>query len=144
MKKIMLPTFLSLAILTMAACGKGNSEKEVVDQSTDTSTLETQIVQSDEMIFTAKVVSTTVLESADPALQILLEDPVAVEDSEKMLPSFQNGVALNVPPELMDFDAKALVAGTQVKVTLKQPAAITMSLPPQVPGNSILAVELVK
>lgn len=96
------------------------------------------------MVFTATVVSVTDLETSNPAIQILLEDSVAVEDSEESIGSFQNGVALNVDPETLEMTVEELEVGSQLKVTLAQPAIMTMSIPPQVPGNSIISIELIK
>lgn len=153
MKKITTPTVLLLSMFILGACassGSGESSSSNVNESTTVETLvtsetsEMSTTEVGEMVFTATVVSVTDLETSNPAIQILLEDPVAVEDSEESIGSFQNGVALNVDPETLEMTVEELEVGSQLKVTLAQPAIMTMSIPPQVPGNSIISIELIK
>ena len=150
MKKITTPAVLLLSMLILGACasnGSGDSSSSKVNESTTVESSETSkmsTTEAGEMVFTATVVSVTELESSTPAIQILLEDPVAVEDSDETIGSFQNGVALNVDPATLEMTVEELAVGSQLKVTLAQPAIMTMSIPPQVPGNSIISIELIK
>ena len=150
MKKITTPTVLLLSMFILGACGSnegGSSSSSKVNETTTVESSETSEMSTTEagqMVFTATVVSVTDLETSNPAIQILLEDPVAVEDSEESIGSFQNGVALNVDPETLEMTVEELEVGSQLKVTLAQPAIMTMSIPPQVPGNSIISIELIK
>ena len=95
-------------------------------------------------IFTATVESVMELETHESAVQILLIDVEAVQDSENATTSFNDGVTINVDPATLDFNFNDLKAGDKLKVSLDHPAIMTMSIPPQIPGNSILSVELVK
>lgn len=150
MKKITAPAVLLLSMFILGACGSnegGSSSSSKVNETTTVESSETSEMSTTEagqMVFTATVVSVTDLETSNPAIQILLEDPVAVEDSEESIGSFQNGVALNVDPETLEMTVEELEVGSQLKVTLAQPAIMTMSIPPQVPGNSIISIELIK
>lgn len=150
MKKIMLPAVVLLSVFVLAGCASGgneessNSESEGTSMNMSSETTDLSSSESQEMVFTATVVSVTELETKEPAVQILLEDPVALEDSEDAIGSFQNGVALNVNPETLEMAVEEIEVGSQLKVTLAHPAVMTMSIPPQVPGNSILSIELVK
>lgn len=144
MKKMLNASFILLSVALLSACSTPK------DTTTSDSTVESSTIVSstkeEEMvtIFTATVESVTELETQDAAIQILLKEAKAVEDTEEVTGSFNDGVALNVDPATLDFDFKELKAGDQVKVTLSQPAMMTMSIPPQIPGNSIISVELLK
>lgn len=150
MKKIMLPAVVLLSVFVLTGCASGGNEKSsnsesegtFMNMSSETTDLSSSVSQ--EMVFTATVVSVTELETKEPAVQILLEDPVALEGSEDAIGSFQNGVALNVNPETLEMAVEEIEVGSQLKVTLAHPSVMTMSITPQVPGNSILSIELVK
>ena len=147
MKKIFTPAVLLLTVFALGACasnGNNNSSSDSSKETTATETVETDSTEAQEMVFTATVVSVTELGTSDPSIQILLEEPVAVTDTEDSIGSFQNGVALNVDPTTLTMDVEELAVGSELKVTLAQPAVMTMSIPPQVPGNSIISIELIK
>ncbi|MEG0293304.1 hypothetical protein [Enterococcus sp.] len=147
MKKIFTPAVLLLTVFALGACasnGNNNSSSDSLKETTATETVETDSTEAQEMVFTATVVSVTELGTSDPSIQILLEEPVAVTDTEDSIGSFQNGVALNVDPTTLTMDVEELAVGSELKVTLAQPAVMTMSIPPQVPGNSIISIELIK
>ena len=119
-----------------------STKSELMVESTNSmsTTREEEIVT----IFTARIESVMELETHESAVQILLIDVEAVQDSENATTSFNDGVAINVDPATLDFNFNDLKAGDKLKVSLDHPAIMTMSIPPQIPGNSILSVELVK
>ncbi|MHC5267671.1 hypothetical protein ACYSNO_00585 [Enterococcus sp. LJL98] len=136
MKKIFQVSILVFAVSLLGACSTSKETKSDAS-TTPISTTEEEV----RTIFTATVELVTNLDDKNETTQILLKDVQSVEDPDEVTPSFQEGVALNVSPELLDFDVKE---GDQVKVTLDRLAIMTMSIPPQIPGNSIIAVEQVK
>lgn len=119
-----------------------STKSELMVESTNSmsTTREEEIVT----IFTARIESVMELETHESAVQILLIDVEAVQDSENTTTSFNDGVAINVDPATLDFNFNDLKASDKLKVSLDHPAIMTMSIPPQIPGNSILSVELVK
>lgn len=145
MKKIINGSLILFSVMLLGACTTTNtestqSESMVESNNSMSTTKEEEIVT----IFTATVESVTELETQESAVQILLTDVEAVQDSENATTSFNDGVAINVDPTTLDFDFNDLKAGDKLKVSLDHPAIMTMSIPPQIPGNSILSVELVK
>ena len=146
MKKIINGSLILFSVMLLGACTtttnteSTQSESMVESNNSMSTTKEEEIVT----IFIATVESVTELETQESAVQILLTDVEAVQDSENATTSFNDGVAINVDPTTLDFDFNDLKAGDKLKVSLDHPAIMTMSIPPQIPGNSILSVELVK
>ena len=138
-------SLILFSVMLLGACTTTNTEStksELMVESTNSmsTTREEEIVT----IFTARIESVMELETHESAVQILLIDVEAVQDSENATTSFNDGVTINVDPATLDFNFNDLKAGDKLKVSLDHPAIMTMSIPPQIPGNSILSVELVK
>ena len=138
-------SLILFSVMLLGACtttDTDSTKSELMVESTNSmsTTREEEIVT----IFTARIESVMELETHESAVQILLIDVEAVQDSENATTSFNDGVAINVDPATLDFNFNDLKAGDKLKVSLDHPAIITMSIPPQIPGNSILSVELVK
>lgn len=138
-------SLILFSVMLLGACtttDTDSTKSELMVESTNSmsTTREEEIVT----IFTARIESVMELETHESAVQILLTDVEAVQDSENATTSFNDGVAINVDPATLDFNFNDLKAGDKLKVSLDHPAIMTMSIPPQIPGNSILSVELVK
>ncbi len=138
-------SLILFSVMLLGACtttDTDSTKSELMVESTNSmsTTREEEIVT----IFTARIESVMELETHESAVQILLIDVEAVQDSENATTSFNDGVAINVDPATLDFNFNDLKAGGKLKVSLDHPAIMTMSIPPQIPGNSILSVELVK
>ncbi len=74
-----------------------------------------------------------------------LVDVMAKEDPANMGTSFSNdGVILNATAEKISMDINELKIGDKVQFTLVEMPIMTMSIPPQVPGDSIIDVSLNK
>ena len=66
---------------------------------------------------------------------------IAPKDEE--MPAFMQGVILNARlDQVAEADIPALEPGVRLEVDLVAQPIMTMSLPPQIPGNSILAIHL--
>ena len=138
-------SLILFSVMLLGACtttDTDSTKSELMVESTNSmsTTREEKIVT----IFTARIESVMELETHESAVQILLTDVEAVQDSENATTSFNDGVAINVDPATLDFNFNDLKAGDKLKVSLDHPTIMTMSIPPQIPGNSILSVELVK
>ena len=141
MKKIINGSLILFSVMLLGACTTITDTESTVESTNSMSTTREEEIVT---IFTARIESVTELETHESAVQILLIDVEAVQDSENATTSFNDGVAINVDPATLDFNFNDLKAGDKMKVSLDHPAIMTMSIPPQVPGNSILSVELVK
>lgn len=144
MKKL---TILGLALTTLllASCGSPSdndsmSETTKNDGSTTNSTVESEATT----IFTG-VLQENATAGDNETIQIFLNDIEAVDDQETIVPNFQtDGVILHAPQESFEGQVSELTKGTTVQVTLSGLPVMTMSIPPQVPGNSIKTVEIVQ
>ena len=134
-------SLILFSVMLLGACTTITDTESTVESTNSMSTTREEEIVT---IFTARIESVTELETHESAVQILLIDVEAVQDSENATTSFNDGVAINVDPATLDFNFNDLKAGDKLKVSLDHPAIMTMSIPPQIPGNSILSVELVK
>ena len=134
-------SLILFSVMLLGACTTITDTESTVESTNSMSTTKEEEIVT---IFTATVESVTELETHESAVQIFLTDVEAVQDSENATTSFNDGVAINVDPATLDFNFNDLKAGDKLKVSLDHPAIMTMSIPPQIPGNSILSVELVK
>ncbi|WP_312540865.1 hypothetical protein [Enterococcus sp.] len=150
MKKMTTIGVAFVAAVILTACGQGSgtaatstelSEAQSTTQSTTSSTAQEEA--SETMIFrgTIQQEATT---GSDDTIQVFLKDVEAVEDSEDVVKNFENdGVILHVPIAAFDGDVTDLSKGTVVEATLQGLPIMTMSIPPQIPGNSIKQVTIV-
>ena len=134
-------SLILFSVMLLGACTTITDTESTVESTNSMSTTKEEEIVT---IFTATVESVMELETHESAVQILLIDVEAVQDSENATTSFNDGVAINVDPATLDFNFNDLKAGDKLKVSLDHPAIMTMSIPPQIQGNSILSVELVK
>ena len=134
-------SLILFSVMLLGACTTITDTESTVES---TNSMSTTKEEESVTIFTATVESVMELETHESAVQILLIDVEAVQDSENATTSFNDGVAINVDPATLDFNFNDLKAGDKLKVSLDHPAIMTMSIPPQIQGNSILSVELVK
>ena len=134
-------SLILFSVMLLGACTTTTDTESTVESTNSMSTTKEEEIVT---IFTATVESVTELETHESAVQIFLTDVEAVQDSENATTSFNDGVTINVDPATLDFNFNDLKAGDKLKVSLDHPAIMTMSIPPQIPGNSILSVELVK
>lgn len=158
MKRLKMVIAAAAMLVLLGACGQQkNNTKESsgetvsTEQSTSESTSETSSESTAE-VSEASVFTGTLSEDAsaienDGSIRIPLNGIEAVSDPEEMLPSFQtNGVILNAQEaQLSDgLTVEQLKAGDKVRFTLAGLPIMTMSIPPQVPGNSITLIEKVE
>lgn len=168
MKKGAVLVVSSLCLLGLAGCnqeagktaGSATNDSEVLvntsteacltcaEKSTvkDSSTIPDGEVEQVKTVFSGVLTGDAKEVPEQKAVQIFLKEVKAIEDQENIVKSFEgDGVILNTPTELLkELPTSELVKGTQVEVTLKGLPIMTMSIPPQIPGNSIVAIEISK
>lgn len=86
-------------------------------------------------------------ENHSDVVSLSLEDVKSDGDTPEDAAAFANqGAILNASLDNFEkgFEASEFKAGTKIRFTLKSPSAMTASIPPQVPGMSILVIEAVK
>lgn len=138
------------AMLLLTACGnQGNSAANGETGTSKTSEQTSSVSNSTSETETAAIFTGVIQEDAiagsDDTFSLFLKEVAAVEDDDQVVQSFQNdGVILHVPVEAYSGDLEELTEGATVQVTLQGIPIMTMSIPPQIPGNSIQKVELVE
>ncbi|EOL46064.1 hypothetical protein RV11_GL001210 [Enterococcus phoeniculicola] len=150
MKKLIIWTMIAgSAGILLAGCSKNNTKPNTTVSTTELSkessgkkmtetTSETPQTRSE---FTA-VLSDDATENKDTqkTIRLALDEVAAVKDPETILPMMQNdGVILNVTKEQLskDSDLTTLKKGTKITFILTGLPVMTMSIPPQIPGNSV-------
>lgn len=150
MKKLIIWTMIAgSAGILLAGCSKNNTKpnttvsttelsKESSGQKMTETTSETPQTRSE---FTA-ILSDDAIENKDAqkTIRLALDEVAAVKDPETILPMMQNdGVILNVTKEQLskDSDLTTLKKGTKITFILTGLPVMTMSIPPQIPGNSV-------
>lgn len=149
MKKMTTAGVAFAAALILAACGQGSGTAAITELSASESTTQSTTASSaDQEEASETIFKGTIQEDAatgsDDTIQVFLKDVEAVADDDDMVKNFQNdGVILHVPIATFDGEVTELAKGTTVEVTLQGLPIMTMSIPPQIPGNSIKQVTIV-
>ncbi|MDT0368800.1 hypothetical protein [Enterococcus faecium] len=130
----------------LAGCGSADSNTGSVDSIDAGQTVKTSSTKTErQSIFVGTIESITQVEAEEETLQLKLVDVMAKEDPANMGTSFSNdGVILNPTAEKISVDINELKIGDKVQFTLVEMPIMTMSIPPQVPGDSIIDVSLNK
>lgn len=153
MKKMIISGVMMVTLFALGACTpnktevKGSGETTMTsknDESTEQTTNSSD-KENKQAVFTAVLVEDGKQnDTVDKSIRLVLKEVEAVEDPEKMVNMMKNdGVILNVDSEQLGdgITADNLKAGDKVQFTLVGLPAMTMSIPPQVAGNSVIKVE---
>lgn len=140
-------TLLFLISISLAGCGAqstsstGSSTTENIAVSSTTAASETTEDEAMmETSFTGVIQETPETSGQDP-ISIYLKDVQSLQDDEDIVASFESdGVILHVPAEAFTSDLTDFIEGAKVEVHLQGVPVMTMSIPPQIPGNSIKSV----
>lgn len=151
MKKSLVILLTGFTLLALGACGSNQDKSTKESSETSMSSQEqqstdnSQLNEQSESIFTATLTEDAVKnDTVDQSIRLVLDDVKAKEDPDEILNSFKNdGVILNVAEDQFadGTTEETLKKGDQVRFTLKANSIMTMSIPPQIPGNSIIKVE---
>lgn len=131
-----------LALLLFTACSNQSEPEHTQATKQTTSTKEENTMTT---IFTGKITSSYTAESDPSVLSIVLHSVEAINDPDAIVSAFKNdGVIVHVPVDtLEEVPPEQLSEGSIVQCTLKEVPIMTMSIPPQLPGNSIEKIELI-
>lgn len=151
MKKLVCLAGLLLCVGGLTACNKQEDGTLATTASTSAcfdcfEGTKTSSTIPDGEVANVKTVFTGVLQEDAKAgtgdtITLFIKEVTAVEDPEDIVKSFQNdGVILHPAADKASLDWKQ---GQQIKVTVAGLPIMTMSIPPQLPGNSVDQVELV-
>ncbi|MGX6972138.1 hypothetical protein [Vagococcus lutrae] len=139
MKKIMIGTTLLLGTLFLVAC---QNKTEDVSEATEESIVETQTDSETVWHATVKEDAT----KSQETIMVMIEQIDPIQDSEEISKMVgEQGVQLNISEDQLKdgLTVDELKKGESVSVTLSETPIMTNSLPPQIPGNSVVAVSRV-
>lgn len=135
----MIGTTLLLGALFLVAC---QTKTEDVSEATEESIVETQTAS--ETVWHA-VVKEDATKSQE-TIMVMIEQIDPIQDSEEIFKMVgEQGVQLNISEDQLKdgLTVDELKKGESVSVTLSETPIMTNSLPPQIPGNSVVAVSKV-
>lgn len=135
----MIGTTLLLGTLFLVAC---QNKTEDVSEATEESIVETQTAS--ETVWHA-VVKEDATKSQE-TIMVMIEQIDPIRDSEEIFKMVgEQGVQLNISEDQLKdgLTVDELKKGESVSVTLSETPIMTNSLPPQIPGNSVVAVSKV-
>ena len=139
--KILFSTMIAAGLLfTLTGCGNEDSSKASIDSiSAETSTEVSNSATQGQSIFNGEIES--ISEPDDSTIQIKVINVKEIKDPENIGSSFTNdGVILNASEEQLKDGKEAFEKGDQIEIILVENSIITMSIPPQIPGNSIVEI----
>ncbi|MGM9903706.1 hypothetical protein A5844_000778 [Enterococcus sp. 10A9_DIV0425] len=139
MKAIFTGLLAAGVLLTLTGCGNEEDRAGSIDSISAESTANSSSDEQKESIYVGKIESIT--EAEGGVYQIFIVDVEEKEDPDNIVSSFSNdGVILNASTEQIAGGIDSLKVGEQVEFKLVEMAIMTMSIPPQVPGNSIIEI----
>lgn len=135
----MIGTTLLLGTLFLVAC---QNKTEDVSEATEESIVETQTDSETVWHATVKEDAT----KSQETIMVMIEQIDPIQDSEEIFKMVgEQGVQLNISEDQLKdgLTVDELKKGESVSVTLSETPIMTNSLPPQIPGNSVVAVSRV-
>lgn len=135
----MIGTTLLLGTLFLVAC---QNKTEDVSEATEESIVETQTASETVWHATVKEDAT----KSQETIMVMIEQIDPIQDSEEIFKMVgEQGVQLNISEDQLKdgLTVDELKKGESVSVTLSETPIMTNSLPPQIPGNSVVAVSKV-
>lgn len=143
--KVIFSCLLATGLLfSLTGCGNGDKNEASIDSiSAETTTKAKDSSNEGESIFKGEIES--IDDSVDDTIQIKVVNVDEIEDPENIGTSFDNdGVTLNVSNDQLVGGKESFQKGDEIKFTLKEKPIMTMSIPPQIPGNSIVEVRVIE
>ena len=137
--KILFSTMIVAGLLfTLTGCGNEDPSKASIDSiSAETSTEVSNSATQGQSIFNGEIES--ISEPDDSTIQIKVINVKEIKDSENIGSSFTNdGVILNASEEQLKDGKEAFEKGDQIEIVVVENSIMTMSIPPQIPANSIV------
>ena len=142
---------LATSLFIIGACGSNSKPTEkteaskVTSSSTNSSEGKIKEKEMKTSIFLGTLAEDAKMnDDKSKTVRLVLEKVEAVDDPEKIIGMMEkDGVILNAPKEvfLKDLDENQLLKGDTIQFSLEGLPIMTMSIPPQIPGNSIVSIE---
>lgn len=132
-------------LFSLTGCGNGDKNEASIDSiSAETTTKAEDSSNEGQSIFKGEIESIGSSVDDDTS-QIKVVNVDEIEDPENIGTSFDNaGVTLNVSNDQLVGGKESFQKGDEIKFTLKDKPIMTMSIPPQIPGISIIEVRVIE
>lgn len=141
MKKSSLLFLAVAALVLLSACGKTEA---TTDKSLETRESSSAAEKAKAAVYEGEL-SENATEEEDGIVKVTLKNVKGNKDPQNILDSMKDGVVLHVPKELLaGVDLATLTIGGKISFSLKEPVIMTRSLPPQIPGDSVEMIQLIK
>ncbi len=143
--KVIFSSMIAAGLLfSLTGCGNQEGSNESIDSiSAETTTEVSGSATQGQSVFSGEIEN--ISETDDSTIQIKVINVKETEDPENIGSSFSNdGVILNASAEQLKDGKEALNEGDQIEIVLVEKPIMTMSIPPQIPGNSIIEVSRVQ
>lgn len=141
--KIIFSCLIATGLLfSLTGCGSKDESLESIDSiSAETTVKVNDSSAEDQSVFQGTIESIT--ESNDSTIQVKVVDVKGIADPENIGTSFSNnGVTLNASSEQLEGGKEAFNKGDQIEFILTEKPMMTMSIPPQIPGHSIIRISM--
>lgn len=148
MKKLSVIVYFSLTMILLSACGTSESNQKTSSSTSDSTTATTSTTveeQKNSSKYTA-VLQEDAQENGDTdkTIRLTLAEVKATDDPEDIVKSMENdGVILNITADQLadDLTMQELRKGEKITFELNDRPVMTASIPPQIPGMSVIIVE---
>jgi hypothetical protein len=143
--KVIFSCLLATGLLfLLTGCGSKDESLESIDSiSAETPAKISHSSTEEQSVFQGDIESIT--ESDETTIQIKVVNVKEIEDPENIGTSFSNdGVTLNASNEQLEGGKEAFQKGDQVEFILTEKPMMTMSIPPQIPGHSIIKISVIE
>lgn len=150
MKKIIITTTILASLFFMTGCSLKSSEKadsNLTGETTEMTDIKDDVAKDREdgySIFEGKLSVDPTIKEDDVTLSF--ENVDAINDPDEIHDTINsNGVILNAQKKQFENedDISELKKGSVVQFTLEKSPALTFSIPPQIPGNSIKSIRVI-
>ncbi|MBP1044127.1 hypothetical protein I6N95_24250 [Vagococcus sp. BWB3-3] len=146
-RKIWLFSVLVAAVVSLTACGSGNTAQEgsssEVSSVKDSSAASSASSEVEEQAVIKGVLKEDVTVDGEN-VSFLITEVEGVDDPQEIAKGInEEGVILNVASKQVEgeFNAADFSKGQVIEVTLAANPIMTRSLPPQIPGASIISIK---
>ncbi|RSU12978.1 hypothetical protein CBF27_05425 [Vagococcus acidifermentans] len=143
-KKMLAVLFSAALLLTAGGCARTEDDPPSGTSKTTDSSEKPAV---DTAVFRGKITGEVTRDDENNVYYILVSDVETLQDPEELSDVFTNQeVKLNVPEEVLTpaFDSESYSSGNEIEFSLEPLFVTTNSIPPQIPGKSIISVKLLE
>lgn len=144
MKKRVIASLTCVLLIVLSGCGKNKLDVLSTDSS-----MTSEVKESTDMKELSRYKGTLKQDAQldEESVSLAFDKVEAIQDSEGMIDSLNaDGVVLNIDKKSLSktVNLDELKQDVEVEFTLESPVMMTFSIPPQIAGNSVKTLKLLK